>query len=69
MSKNFKPQVNDLVVFNHEPDATLFRVREIKGFSLVVVDRAIEHLNAQEQFIDVSLALPPTVAQLKQLNE
>lgn len=67
--KRFKPKENELIVFNHESDAALFRVRKVEGRTLTIVDRAIEHLNPHEQFVDVSLAMPPSVIQLKQLED
>jgi hypothetical protein len=68
MAKKFKPQVGELVVFNHNPDATLFRVKAMEGLTLTVVDRDIEDNFPNEQYMDISLAMAPTVAQLKQIK-
>jgi len=64
MTKKFKPQVDDIVVFNDLHDAALFRVKRIEGRQVVVVDKSIEHLNPHEQFVDLSLCAQPTKVQL-----
>lgn len=63
-----KVKVGDLVVFNHLPDAEVFRVRQIAGRNLGVVDRALEDMpNIAIQWIDSGCARRPSVGQLKQL--
>jgi hypothetical protein len=69
MAKSFKPQPGDLVVMNRRPDAALFRVREVNGFSVTVVDSEIEDQNPLEQHVDLALCKKPTALQLKQLKQ
>lgn len=69
MAKKFN--VGDLVVFNHNLDAAVFRVAEVgPGFRLGVTDRSIEEmgLQASVQTTDKSLALPLSVGQLAQIK-
>jgi len=60
------PRVFDLVVMNHEADATLYRVKELGNKSVGVIDSAIEdaYPNQRVQWIDLSLVMQPTNAQL-----
>ena len=60
------PRVFDLVVMHHETDATLYRVRELGNKSVGVIDATIEDAqpNQRVQWIDLSLVMQPTHAQL-----
>lgn len=65
------PKVFDLVVVNHEPDATLYRVKELGGKrSVGLIDATIEdkHPNQRIQWTDLSLIDSPTVGQLTGFN-
>jgi len=63
------PKINSLVVFNHEPDAAVFRVKEVRGTMIGVVDRSLEDWipNQAVQWIDRSLAHPLSIGQLARL--
>lgn len=60
------PRVFDLVVMNHEADATLYRVKELGKREVGVIDATIEDKqpNQRVQWIDLSLVMQPTHAQL-----
>jgi hypothetical protein len=71
MAKKFNAQVGDLVVFNHNLDAAVFRVAEVgPGFRLGVTDHSMEAMGVQAsiQTTDKSLALPLSVGQLAQIK-
>lgn len=61
------PRVFDLVVMNHEADATLYRVKELGEKSVGVIDATIEdaHPNQSVQWVALSLLIQPTNAQMK----
>lgn len=66
------PEVNQLVVLNNEPDATLYRVKETEGkrgvglFDATIEDkRPIQRI----QWVDVSLVFAPSVGQLAEFNK
>lgn len=63
------PRVFDLVVMNHEADATLYRVKELGEKQVGVIDATIEdaHPNQSVQWVDLSLVMQPTNAQLKSM--
>jgi hypothetical protein len=67
------PAVSDLVVMNHEQDATMFRVKERGGNGRLVgiIDATIEdqHPNQRIQYVDISLCHAPTVGQLAAFNK
>ncbi len=60
------PQVNSLVVFNHSLDAAVFRVKQVEGFHVGVIDRSLEDScpNQAIQWVDKSSLLSPSVGQL-----
>lgn len=65
------PAINSLVVFNHLPDAAVFRVVETKApFRVGVIDRSLESMDVTPavQWVDVSMILMPTLRQLSSLN-
>lgn len=68
MAKQFK--VGELVVFNHELDAAVFRVMDVAGHKLGVGDKTIEDMGHRPcvQWIDKSLAKPLSVGQLAQIK-
>lgn len=68
MANKVDIKVGDLVVFNHELDATIFRVKAVNGFILSIVEHSLEHLNVKEQFIDKSLAKPLNRGQISGLH-
>jgi hypothetical protein len=65
MIKN--PQLNALVVFNHQPDATLFRIKTIAGYRIGVIDISLEDSvpNQAMQWVDRSMLLMPSIGQLR----
>lgn len=66
------PEVNQLVVMNHELDATVYRVvDECRNYYQVgLIDATIEdtHHNQSVHWVDISLVEPPTVGQLAEFN-
>lgn len=65
-----KIEINSLVVFNHTEGATMFRVKEISGFNIGVIDATIEDEfpNQKIQYIDMSCAKTPNRRQLEIWN-
>jgi hypothetical protein len=63
------PAINSLVVFNHQPDAAVFRVKEVKGTMIGVVDRSLEDSTPNQaiHWIDCSFARPLSLGQLARL--
>jgi len=63
------PKINSLVVFNHELDAAVFRVKEVQGTMIGVVDRSLEDWmpNQALQWVDRSLAHNLSIGQIKGL--
>ena len=61
-----KIDINDLVVLNTTPDAVLWRVCEIDGHGVGLIDAAFERVqpNQQIQWIDRCYLHKPTKAQL-----
>ncbi len=59
-------KLNDLVVMNHEPGATLFRVKKITGNSVALIDSTLEeqYPNQRFQWQDITVLLRPNKAQL-----
>jgi hypothetical protein len=57
----------DLIVLSHEPDATVWRVREINGFMALVHDAAVEdrHPNQTAYWHDVGSFKRPTKQQIE----
>lgn len=64
------PAIFDLVVMNHEADATLYRVNEQGVREVGLVDATIEdkHPNQRIQWVDVSLLRNPTGEQLTEFK-
>ncbi|WP_333710333.1 hypothetical protein [Malikia spinosa] len=64
------PAVFDLVVMNHEVDATMYRVQELGVREVGVIDATIEDKNPNQriQWVDVSMVQAPTVGQLAGFN-
>lgn len=56
----------DLVVMNHLEDATMFRVKELDGFKVGLINAEIEdkHPNQAIQYTDKSLCMMPSMYQL-----
>ena len=66
-----KLQVGDLVSLNKQPDGAVFKVRQIDGFTVGLVDASHLHLKGVPQpamqWTDTSLVHPATAPQLKNL--
>lgn len=61
------PKKYDTVCMNGNPDATVFRVVEVDGFNVGLIDATIEdkHPNQAVQWMDRGLMEPATRAQLQ----
>lgn len=65
------PEVGQLVVMNHEPGATIYRVKASDPMRQIgLIDATIEdkHPNQRVQWVDISLVETPTVGQLAEFN-
>ena len=65
------PAVFDLVVMNHEVDATIYRVKELGQREVGLIDATIEDKRPKQavQWVDMSLVQQPTVGQLAGFNQ
>jgi len=66
------PEVAQLVVMNHEPGATMYRVTARNAaWQVGLIDATIEDKqpNQRVQWVDISLVEPPTVGQLAEFNQ
>lgn len=57
--------VGALVVVNHELDATIYRIKAIKGFGVGVIDAELDVTNQATQWHDRSLCMGLSVCQIK----
>ena len=57
-------KINDLVTLNKTPDAILWRVCEINGYGVGLIDTTIEHIQPEIQWVDKCYLHKPTKAQL-----
>ena len=60
-----KYRTYDTVAMNGEPDATVYRVTEIKGRGLGLIDATIDRPNQRVQWVDVSTVKRATLGQLE----
>lgn len=62
---------NSLVVLNHNVDATIYRVVEVNGWDVRIIDIGIEltHSNQRGNFVDKSLLYTPNRAQLQYMED
>ena len=65
---NKMPRIYDLVVMHHNAGATLYRVIDILGHDVGVVDATIEAANQRLKWVDLSDLQQPNHAQLAQLK-
>lgn len=68
-SRKQKFAVNDLVVLNYQPDATVYRIKAIEGFRVMLVDRAFEGQGHAWTYMDISLLKRLSIGQLRALHE
>jgi hypothetical protein len=64
-----KISVNQLVVVSHDPNATLYRVKAVQGFSVGVIDAELAMPNQAVQWYDKSLFKGLTVGQMKRAGD
>ena len=57
-------KINDLVTLNKTHDAILWRVCEINGHGVGLIDTTIEHTQPEIQWVDKCYLHKPTKAQL-----
>jgi hypothetical protein len=70
MSRRFQGiEPGQLVVVSHLPDATIYRVKAIKGFNVGVIDAGLAIENQAVSWHDRSIFLPLTVGQLARVSE
>lgn len=64
------PEIDQLVVLNHELDATMYRVKECGTQEVGVIDATIEDArpNQRVQWLDLSLVMAPSNGQLSAFN-
>jgi len=59
------PRKYDTVCMNGNSDATVFRVVEVEGRNIGLIDATSQQENQRVQWMDVSLMEPATVGQMK----
>lgn len=61
------PKINELVVMRHAADATMYRVKEVEGLRVGLIDAEIEdeHPKQSVGWVDRSVLLYPTNGQLE----
>lgn len=59
------PKKYDTVCMNGNPDATVFRVVEVEGRNIGLIDATSKQENQRVQWMDVSLMEPATRGQLQ----
>lgn len=60
-------RVHDLVVVSHKPDAAIYRVVEIDGFRIGVIDAEL-NIKQATQWNDVSIFTRPSNAQVSRIT-